>query len=507
MIESTNVKAEVVDSTRCAVATFINMRHRNDVFGATSLARSLVNSKTTMDMIAITYGYHDDVVIKILENAGWRIIDAISILNAQHYSTNNPMSETEAAVIQSMGEETMSRFYVYMLTEYNVIVYLENDVIVSQNIDELCRCGHAKLGGVSHTRRHSIGAMTLTPSKETFTTITTAIWNGKVSDPYDLFEYFYELQECPYFDPLIEKNLALPSQQCLRLPVRYNGDVVYQILSGWVDNQIDQPKILHYSVAGMKPWSWWSSILLPQYWVWSTSYIQALKEAQLVLAPTTFIWILETFLVMLMFYFLPSMKRLLSTMIFGFLYGKYFVSPPRKLFVFHVFNFFFIIYSFYWSDIYVTHPIMNVFLFVFTLSGFMDYLLFSHLEPSTGFWTRISYIICSFVYFCMFLDPRILPNDFLFRFIAVILWFVFVHAIWFTYLLLSIRNLPRKIPMRQQTLLQPQKQQSAFDRLFDNVPSPSQMLTQWLQPQKQSTFSIPSSTQSSSLESPPEEHP
>jgi hypothetical protein len=507
VIESIEVKAEVIDSTKCAVATFVDLRRRDDVFGATSLARSLVNSGTTMNMIAITYGTHDKITVKILENEGWKVINAIDILTSQNYEINGDISGREAVVMQSIGEATMSRFFVYMLTDYNIVVYLENDVIVTQNIDELCRCSHAKLGGVSHTRRHRIGAMTLTPSKETFTTITNAIWEGKVSDPYDLFEYFYELQECPYFDPLIEKDLAIPSQQCLRLPVRYNGDVVYQILSGWVDNQIDQPKILHYSVAGMKPWSWWSSILLPQYWVWSTGYMQALRDTQLVLGPTTLVWILETFLAIFVFYLLPSLKRFLSTTIFGFLYGRFFLSPARRLIVFHIFNFFFIVYSFYWSDIYVTHPFMNVFLFVITLSGFMDFILFAHLNSSTGAWTRLFYIVGSLTFFSLFLDPRILPSDFLFRFIAVILWFVFIHAIWFTYLLLSINRFSHgSKTMRQTAMLNPQTPTSSsssspftrepghfFEKFFENIPTPSQLLSQWSNPNasKQTVFTTP----------------
>jgi hypothetical protein len=483
-IESSDAVVDIIDTTACAVATFVNIMDDDDVLGAVSLGKSLKYTDTRMSMFAVTYASSRSVFrTNLLKENGWTIFDSADILEQKH-------EDYDFRELDGFVKEKLSRFFVYMLVQYDIVVYLENDVIVSKNIDELCRCRHAKLGGASYVKKHNIGAMTLVPSKETFQNIASATYEKKIEGPYDLFEYFYKLQECPYFDPLLERFEAVPSQQCIRLPIRYNGDVVYQILSGWIDNQLDQPKILHYSIAGMKPWSWWSSILLPQYWIWSSSYLDALQDAEIMLEGTTLLWYMATFFVLAVFYFFPYTKKLLSFSLLGFLYNNPSFMPFTKLIIFHVINLLFIVFSFHYSNIYLTHPIMNILLFSLTLAGFTDVLLFNHMTSPGSFYMKLGYVSGSILFFSLFLNTWLFPVDFLFRFVMLISWFVAVHAILFTFLFVSIHRQRNSIHNRLQPPIHSStKPSNPLSKLMNDLPDPSAILSQWIGSSKQSTLS------------------
>jgi hypothetical protein len=105
---------------------------------------------------------------------------------------------------------------------------------------------------------------------------------------------------------------------------------------------------------------------------------------------------------------------------------------------------------------------------------------------------RVMYMVSSMLFFSLFLNPWLLPSDFLFRFVTIILWFVFVHAIYFTYLVLSIRKSSVNAPSRSKTLLHPQTNNGTIDsemsilsNLFAGVPSPTDLLNQWKKSQTQ----------------------
>lgn len=468
-----------IDFSSCAIATFVNILDDTDVLGAVSLGRSLKYVKTQISMHVITYqsskfNYRSG----FLKNNGWNIFDSADILDKE--STKNNYADLDTPT-----KEKLSKFAAYMLLDYDMVIYLENDVIVSENIDELCRCKHAKLGGVPYVKKHNVGAMTLVPSEETFKTIINSHEDSNIAVPYDFFEYFYKLQECPYYDPLLEKYESVPSHECIRLPVRYNGDVVYQMLSGWIDNQLDRPKILHYSLSLMKPWSWWSSIFLPQYWLWSSSYLDALRDSEVMLGSSMVLWCIATFSVLLIFYCFSYTKRFLSITTFGFLYA----NPTRllhmRLFIFHTLNLFFLLFSIQYSNIYLTHPFLNIVLFSLTLTGLSDIILFNHMPQSYGVYRKFLYLICSVIFFSLFLNTWLISVDFLSRIIAISFWFITVHAIIFTSCFLSINNhrraLLNRIPhsVDGSHITSDDDDKNPLVALINSIPNPRDIISQW----------------------------
>lgn len=433
--ELTEIEVKEIDNSGCvnsAVATFINLQDENDVLGAMSLARSLKFVNTKMKMIAIVYGdsrYYWK--ISYLKEEGWTIFDAPRVF----------FDEERLQAFETLDKdvkESISHFFVYLLVQYDMIVYLEKDIIVTENIDELCRCNRVNLGGTSYINKHNNGAMTLIPSIETFQTLSDAAKDRTIDSPYDVFEYLYQLQECPYFDPLLGNFENVPSEQCVRLPIRYNGDITYQMLSGWIDNRIDQPKILHYSISGMNPWSWWCSILLPQYWMWSFNYLEVLENVHIMFVFTKLVWFLEAVFILVVFYFFPSLKKFISKFFFGFLYKGTVGSLLSKLIIFHAINLLAVVLAFQYSNIYLTHPFMNIVLFAITITGFMDVILFNHIPHPYALYTKIFYIFNIIIFFSSFLNTWMIPTGFITRVVLVLLWFIFWHAITFTAIVVFI---------------------------------------------------------------------
>lgn len=423
---------------RCAFSTFIYTEDQDDVYGAVALGRSLLNTEANAERVAVIYGPHNPLANKILELSGWTIIDATT-----HYVFEHSIDDPSITTILSGNkgrEALMAKFFVFTLTDYDVVVYLDNNVIVAANIDELCRCAHAQLGSVSLSRNHDIGVMTLVPSKEMFASLATAIHDGVINEPYDIFRYFYENNECPYYDPLLEDPDAMASERCIRLPARYNGDIAYHLLDGFIDNQLDKPKVLYYSLNGVQPWCWWNSILLPQYWIWSSSYMKTIDDARVSFDFSTLDWLIRLGISVVVFDIIPIVRATDPARLFGRFYinERHATTPFSKLLLFQFFNVLAVFFGCFWSDVYVSHPIMNIVLYVVTMDGIYNILLFSHtVDTSRRLRIRVCYYVGTFVFLTTFLSPFILPADFLLRLILINDYFFFVHAICFTFLFLA----------------------------------------------------------------------
>lgn len=425
-------------ASECAFATFINTDNHDDVYNAMALGKSLMSTGSTFDRIAVVYGHTNSVTTAMLQIYGWTVIDS-----STHYVFETPFSYPSMSSVLSgnrKSEALLAKFFVFTLTQYRSIVYLDNNVIVASNINELCSCSFAKIGSVAMARNHDIGVMTLTPSPDAFTTIADAIRTGVITEPYDVFNYFFENKECPYYDPLDPVMAgSIPSTECIRLPPRYNGDIAYHLLNGFVNNQgdMDKPKVVYYSLVGAHSWSWWNSIILPQYWIWSSSYTTAINDARANFDFATFGWIIRLSIVFCVFYIGQLFYAVSLSRLFSWLYinPSYSTAPFYKLVLFHAFNTIAVLTAYFWSDVYVSHPIMNIVLFIFTLEGASNILLFSHaLDLSKRIWLRLVYLCSTYVVFVTFLSTAIIPPDFVLRITILVIYFVFIHGIFFSYL-------------------------------------------------------------------------
>lgn len=453
----------VITNSKCAIATFVDMRSYDDIYNAISLATSLRNVHVSAYPIAVVYGYNNDNDVLLLKNAGWNIYDPETNYAIDHGDLPGIKDADPQHHMNYIMEYIMARFFVFSLDAFNIVVYLDNNAVVTANIDELCSVTHATIGGVTHTRPHDIGLMTLMPDKSLYKAIENLVLKGDLTEPREIFDVFYNDRECPYFDPLKTRTTNLDNAPCVRLPVRYNGDVIYEILDTWIDNEQDKPKVIHYSLPGMKPWSWWSNIIVPDFWVWISGYQDIIEKTRTQHDPAIIIWIGKTVVTFFVLYMLPGPKEALSKLLFGWVFWNHPVPHPSliKLFAFHIVNLIAMMFSFYWTNDYTMHPFLNLFLAILTLTGLVDVFLFMHINERRNYY-RVSYFVLMLTFFSLFFNTVLIPSDFVLRLLLIVVWIVIVHGIYFTFLLMRItytrtklkddddnRSLPQ---MRNQTL-------------------------------------------------------
>ena len=446
-------------SVRCSLVSFVYMNNKDNVYAAMALGKSFKQTHSVMDMNLIVYGQPDYRTIKMFNKIGWNTI-ITSSSNLEVVSKYQHSNESIPSTI--IHEAIMAQFFPFTMTSYDVVVYTDPSIVVVGNIDELCRCYKSHIGsaiqfysGSSNTEHYPIGLMTLRPSLDIYRNIDEAVQENKIVYPRDVFKLFYGLQECPYFDPL--QQVIIPSHDCVRLPIRYGGDIIYHTLSSRIEQEIDPPKVLHYSIADIQPFKWWALIVLPEYWHWISSYITALDNVYSWFDPGI-IYLFVNLIIMSVPTLLSTIyRKRISDAIYNAIYSKNLVVHccrcdsslleksyleqsliSSRLIIFHILNFFSILLAFKLSDIYITHPYFDMLLFVISLASIMDYLLFMHVPKNNNRNLFRIYLAVSLIFFGSIMTFEWLLPHFLIRIVILILWFIGMHAIWFTRLLLSI---------------------------------------------------------------------
>lgn len=84
-----------------------------------------------------------------------------------------------------------------------------------------------------------------------------------------LNEYFKDFASGPMFDPTA--TYGPEDHRYMMLPTRYNADIGLYVLNSnhW---SLEGPlKIVHYTLASFKPWSWWCGWLIEEQSRWNVS--------------------------------------------------------------------------------------------------------------------------------------------------------------------------------------------------------------------------------------------
>lgn len=496
-------------SIKCSLASFVYLDNINEVYGAISLAKSFHQTHSIMDMNLIVHPpnfgsistpYHK--LIAMLKKAGWNVIITSPIPTitentpplfplSSSISSNNGKKE-EKIQEKEKKEKTnkdqvifnsiMAQFLPFTMEEYDIIVYVDPNMIVANNIDELCRCYKTRLGSVIQlysgkvdfeTVQHRIGVLTLKPSKDVYYNIETAVQNNEVVFPRDVFKLFYDLQQCPYYDPL--QQIGIPAHECVRLPMRYLVDIIYQSISIWFEQEEDPPKIFYYSIANFQPFSWWSLLILPEYWRWVSSYLMVLENVSILIYGKNIFYLIISLIII----YIPlstavstSSRRYLSNLIYTYVYDvklrnfkSFFCFKKKKssfnnknnnnhededeeqkndnlmisrLIIFHVLNFICVVLALQLSDVITIHPYFDMTIFVYTLTSLMYLLLFIHLPAKIKAVTTLKYCMSSLMFYAILMTFNHVFADFVSRIIILIFYFIITHGIWFTYLITKI---------------------------------------------------------------------
>ena len=242
-------------------------------------ATQLLISTRCRDMVVIVAGNVSDADINTIKADGWKVYKTDTIANPGRWTQ------------QPNGRGFPSRFWgvytklaLWNLTDYDTIVYLDADTVVSRNIDELFLCD-GMCAVLRAGERFNTGVMVISPDEHTFNDMlsrvaSTPSYTG--GDQGFLNEYFSELARAPLFDPglsmhaanarkLSEKypngciNTKLAYAHPLaRLPTWYNADLGLYIANSyrWALEQPSKIGVLHFTLGPFKPWDWYSTWIL-----------------------------------------------------------------------------------------------------------------------------------------------------------------------------------------------------------------------------------------------------
>ena len=227
---------------------YVTLLYGGFLLGARVLGQSLRETGTKMDMIALCTENVAKSTKEVLIADGWRIKEIGNIHSP--YQGLSKRGDYFSGIF--------SKLYVWNLTDYERIIYLDSDVLVLQNIDHMFDCG-TFCATYRHSDLFNAGIIVVQPSSNIFYDMLDKI---PVIPSYDdgdqgfLNVYFSELVYAPFFN----WNNASRQNQPMRMPTELNADIAtYYISSSWsIRGEI---RIIHYTLGPIKPWIWWTDRL------------------------------------------------------------------------------------------------------------------------------------------------------------------------------------------------------------------------------------------------------
>eukprot|EP01095_Lingulamoeba_sp_RSL-Kostka_P016626 TRINITY_DN8193_c2_g1_i4.p1 TRINITY_DN8193_c2_g1~~TRINITY_DN8193_c2_g1_i4.p1 ORF type:complete len:444 (+),score=47.43 TRINITY_DN8193_c2_g1_i4:479-1810(+) len=180
---------------------------------------------------------------------------------------------------QTRLDWVFSKLNIYNLTEYDKVVYLDTDILVLENVDELFFCP-----GYCAALRNAFfntGVIVLKPSVDLFEDLLDkrlSLPSYNAGEQGLMNSYFHDFDlRCEGFNGDEETLMRLDGGKCGRLPAYYNGDLgpYYLANAKWnLPEKRTQPKILHFTLGTYKPWQWWSYAPFDIMWVWYEVYTE-----------------------------------------------------------------------------------------------------------------------------------------------------------------------------------------------------------------------------------------
>eukprot|EP01094_Clydonella_sp_ATCC50884_P006596 TRINITY_DN15820_c0_g1_i1.p1 TRINITY_DN15820_c0_g1~~TRINITY_DN15820_c0_g1_i1.p1 ORF type:complete len:611 (+),score=196.59 TRINITY_DN15820_c0_g1_i1:153-1835(+) len=235
--------------------------------GARVLGRSLKESGTQHDMVAIVTNLVSDKSVDALESEQWIVKRAQQMPNPHN---NHPLFQARLGMV-------FSKLNMYNLTEYDKVVYLDTDTVVAENVDELFLCP----GYCACVRNafFNTGVLVFNPSERMFMDLVSqasGLPSYNAGEQGLMNSYFSDFDlNCPMFGEHASQHERILGGKCARLPAYYNGDIgpYYLHNAHWVlPHGRTSPKVVHFTLGPFKPWQWWPYMVLDVFWVWYRVY-------------------------------------------------------------------------------------------------------------------------------------------------------------------------------------------------------------------------------------------
>ncbi|KAL6552597.1 Inositol phosphorylceramide glucuronosyltransferase 1 [Orobanche hederae] len=247
------------------------------LLGVRVLGKSIRDTGSTKDMVALVSDGVSDYAKKLLQLDGW-IVKTISLL------------ENPNQVHPKRFWGVYTKLKIFNMTNYKKVVYLDADTIVVKNIEDLFKC-QKFCANLKHSERLNSGVMVVEPSEQVFKDMMTKIntmYSYTGGDQGFLNSYFPDFANARMFDPHVslDELKSRPIPQMERLSTLYNADVgLYMLANKWMVNE-DKLHIIHYTLGPLKPWDWWTHWLVKPVDVCSMDILLRLQKARMKLKET-----------------------------------------------------------------------------------------------------------------------------------------------------------------------------------------------------------------------------
>jgi len=242
------------------------------LLGARVMIRSLKRTGTKHDIVVLVSPNVQPETKRIFRADGAIVLDVPNIPNPFKKMSRNDQK------YQSRFEFTLNKLYMWNLTQYERVVYMDADNIALHNPDELFTCGHFCAVFMNPCNFHT-GLLVIKPDENEFTKmLDTLSHNARSYDGADqgfLTSYFdfKEMGGAPMFDPMNPQSDA----PLLRLPPGYNLNALWYYEHGNWNLYCCHPRFaemrqlpgvsMTFPVAPfIKPWYWWPYLILDDNW-------------------------------------------------------------------------------------------------------------------------------------------------------------------------------------------------------------------------------------------------
>ncbi|PIC20789.1 hypothetical protein B9Z55_025860 [Caenorhabditis nigoni] len=160
-----------------------------------------------------------------------------------------------------------TKIRLWAMTEFDVIVHLDLDVLPTRDISTLFECG-SFCAVFRHSDMFNSGVFVLKTNETVFHDMVQHVQTAESYDGGDqgfLNTYFHDLKYAPMHDPS-GKQPKCANFTMARLSAKFNYDIgMYYLNNG---RFLVDPDIIHYTMGPTKPWLWWTYPLFDLNWMW-----------------------------------------------------------------------------------------------------------------------------------------------------------------------------------------------------------------------------------------------
>ena len=252
----TSAVSEEAETSRDAYVTLLY--GGGFLLGARVLGQSLRETGTTRDLIALCTEEVSEHTQQVLRDDGW-IIRHITNIHSP-YEGKSSRGDYFSGIF--------SKLYIWNMTEYERIIYLDSDALVLSNIDHMFDCG-TFCAVFRHSDLFNAGIIVVEPSRAIFRDMLAKIQDIPSYDDGDqgfLNVYFKDLRYASMFNWSNKSRQRQP----MRMPAGLNADIgCYYANSRW-NMPREEIRIIHYTLGPVKPWIWWTNFLFDLNPIWTS---------------------------------------------------------------------------------------------------------------------------------------------------------------------------------------------------------------------------------------------